>query len=438
VPAVVTDLMAVFAEPLEFRVVDVNPAAAEIAVAFGEAANRGHGRQDRFVATTDRREALRGADAVVLTLSVGGLDALEQDLAIPEKYGIYATVGDTTGPAGWSWAVRTIPFFREFAEDFQQLCPDAFIVNYSNPMAALTATLQQCCGNPVVGLCHAYFQTRRMIAWIFGRPDESSISLSVAGMNHFTWVVDFRLGREDGYRALREKVGDGSLRDLLPPEPEWLPIYRGWELFAELYDTFGYLPYPGDRHTAEFLSFTLSGFPERREVEAGLGAPMEVLPYCHLKRTPMAFRRRGLPEREAMMREYIAGTRPLPERTRERGAEMIHAYLHNGQVVEAINCLNAGQIEGLPRGACVETFGVVDGLGVHPVLVGPVAEPLLEVMRPQAVCQKWITEGVLTGNRDLLLQALYRDPQCAALQPAQVREMAGELFATNARFGKGG
>ena len=292
VPPVVTDLMAVFEEPLEVRMVDVKPEAAEVAAAFGEAASRHHGREDRFVATTDRRAALRGADAVVLTLSVGGLDAFEHDLVIPEKYGIFATVGDTTGPAGWSWAVRTIPFFRQFAEDFEELCPEAFIVNYSNPMAALTATLQQCCGNPVVGLCHAYYQTKRMIGWLFGLEDDSSVSLAVAGMNHFTWVTDFRVGRQDGYAALREKVGGGSLRDILPPEPEWLLIYRGWELFAELYDTFGYLPYPGDRHTAEFLSFTLSGFPKRYEVEAGAGGAggdhAVLQPAAHAKGLPAA------------------------------------------------------------------------------------------------------------------------------------------------------
>ena len=141
VPGLVTDLMSVFEEPLDIRLIDLNPRAGELGVEWCEAANRHHGRRDRFRAFTDRREALAGADAVLITLAVGGLAAMEQDLSIAEKYRVYTTVGDTAGPAGWARAIRNIPTFEAFAADFQEVCPSAIIVNYSNPMAALSATL---------------------------------------------------------------------------------------------------------------------------------------------------------------------------------------------------------------------------------------------------------------------------------------------------------
>ena len=432
VPRLATDLLAAFHEPLEVRLVDINPSNADLCVQWGEAANRHWGRRDKYIAFTDRRQALAGADAVLITISTGGLDAMEHDLVIPERYGIYATVGDTAGPGGWSRSLRNIPVFRQFAEDFAEICPQAFIANYTNPMASLTATLQRCCPNPVVGLCHAFFETKDVIQHLFGLDDWSQIALSIAGMNHFTWVVDFRIGREHGYALLREKVGDGSLRDLLPEaSADEINITSRHKFCVELYDAFGYLPYPADRHTVEFVSSVLCGSPERHSLDTGTGDPGEVIHYCDVRRTSVAERRAGMSRRDRSMRGWIEGTKEMPSPSRETGAKMIRAYLTNQPIVDAVNTLNVGQIPGLPLGACVETLGVVDGLGAQPLMVDRVPEHLLEVMRPQAVCQKWITQGTLEGDRELLLQALYRDPQCAHLKYHEVRQMADELFEAN-------
>ncbi len=431
-PRLATDLMHAFTEPLEIRLVDIDPRASEACAEWGAAANRHWGRRDAYVVHEERREALAGADAVLITISTGGLGAMAHDLAIPERYGIYATVGDTTGPAGWSRAIRNIPVFSEFAADFAEVCPQAIIVNYTNPMAALTATLQHCCPNPAVGLCHSYFEIKDVIQALFGLPDWGQISVSIAGMNHFTWVVDFRIGREDGYALLRDKVGAGSLRDLLPEETaDEIDIFSGHELCAQLYDTFGYLPYPADRHTCEFLSFVVCGQPERTSKDLGEEEPVDVISTCNVKRTSINQRWGWMRRRERVMGEWIDGTRSMPGPSRETGARMIRAYLENQPMVDAVNVLNAGQIAGLPLGACVETLGVVDAMGPRPLHVGEVPEHLLEVMRPQATCQKWIVQGVLDGDDDLLLQALYRDPQCAHLKPHEVRRMAEELLAAN-------
>lgn len=435
-PRLVTDIMFASGEPVEFRLIDINPHAAELCRQWGEAATKSLGRKDRFLAYTDRRKALSGTDAVLITLSTGGLDAMEQDICIPEKYGIFAAVGDTAGPGGWSRSIRNIPVFMEFAEDFARLCPTAFIVNYTNPMSSLTATLCQCCANPVVGLCHSYFEIKDVIQSIFGLPDWSRISLTIAGMNHFVWVIGFNIGHEDGYALLRAKIGGGSLRDVLPVKTvDEIGYYSGKEICVELYDAYGYLPYTSDRHTSEFLSYALSNWPERSSIEDKDGRKYETVGRFGVIRTPISQRRESAEQlkekivRNALQLEKGEGE-PL-RASRETGARMIMAYLRNEPLCDAVNTLNVGQIAGLPANACVETMGMVDGMGVHPMVVDKIPEYLLEVMRPQAVCQSWITQGVLRRDEKLLMQALYCDPQCKHLTPGQIRDMGGELLAAN-------
>ncbi|MFA5863934.1 MAG: hypothetical protein WC975_04520 [Phycisphaerae bacterium] len=436
----VKDLMYVFNEPLEVRLHDINmKAVKEKTLPLLElAARKLKRKKDRIMAAPDRKKALRGVDAVVITISTGGLASMENDLIIPEKYGIRATVGDTAGPGGWSRAIRNIPVFQQFALDFADICPTAFIANYTNPMAALTATLQLECPNPSVGLCHAYFETKDVIQKMFGLADWSPISIAIAGMNHFTWITDFKIGRENGYPLLRKKLNGRSLSVLLPEESaDEIGMYSGHNLFVELYDAFGYLPYPADRHTSEFVSFTLSGNPLHSSITDKHFPKLktEMLDYCKLRRTSIEWRRCNYAGYDDQIAGMLSGKvkMHLP-RSRETGADMIRAYLCNKPFTDAVNCLNRGQIAGLPEGACVETLGCVDGLGVRPLVVDNVPTPLLELIRPIAVCQKWITEGMLRCDREMLVQALYRDPACAMLKPGEVRNMAEELFAANAPY----
>jgi alpha-galactosidase len=440
-PTLAWDLMLTFDEPLEFRLVDIDPEPARLCAEWGKLATKHLERSDRFIPFSDRRKALKGADAVIITLSTGGLDAMAQDIKIPEKYGIFASVGDTAGPGGWARSVRNIPVFREFADDFEELCPTAFIANYTNPMSSLTATLQKCCGNPVSGFCHSYFETKDIIQKIFELKDWNQISVSIAGMNHFTWVVDFKIGREDGYSLLREKIGKGSLQNLIPDESaDAIGYFSGHELFVHLYEATGYMPYPGNRHICEFVSFAITGDPPRRKTKHHIdGNIYDTFGYCNIRRTPVSFRRTGMKKRDHGLAKFIKDKGPFGPKikSRETGAEVIRAYLRNKPFTDAVNVLNIGQIPGLPLDACVETMGMVDGLGVRPVSVGEVPEHLLEFMRPQAVCQKWITQGMLNGDKKLLLQALLRDPQCAHLKPRQVWEMGEELLTANKKFLRG-
>ena len=430
-PSLGHDILAVFPDPIEVRFADIEPKHAELCAAWGNAMSHAFGRHDRWLSVPDRREALREADGVIITISTGGLEAMACDIGIPEVYGIRATVGDTAGPGGWSRAIRNIPVFEAFAKDFREVCPRAFIANYTNPMSALTATLQLRCPNPVVGLCHSYFETLDLIQGFFGLPDWSDIAVSLAGMNHFSWMTAFTVRGQDGYALMREKISTGSLYDFLPETlTDAHKHTSGVKLAAELYDRTGYLTYPADRHICEFLSHTLYR-PETGSMEDE-GEIWETIEPWGIRRTGMATREKRMRQADARMTAEITGEKPAgPQRSRETGIDMIRAYLENKPMRDAVNMLNIGQIPGLPRGAAVETIGMVDGMGPRPMTVANVPEALLELMRPQAVNQAWLVEGMLERNPARLFDALHNDAQCAGMPQSQVKEMGQRLIAAN-------
>jgi len=433
VPRLLTDLLAVFPEPLDVTFVDIDPAPAEACRAWGEEANRAHARRDRYAGTLDRRAALRGADAVLITLSTGGFDAMARDLDIPETEGILATVGDTCGPSGWSRSVRNIPVFEEFARDFDELCPRALLVNYTNPMGALTATLRRRCGNPVVGLCHAYFETRDILRDLFGLPEERRPVVAVAGVNHFTWVTEFTVDGQPGYPQLERLLGGRSLAGVLPAETrDEIGFSSGHRLCAELFDRFRRMPYPADRHTVEFVPWGVSGRPETRQVRYDARFPYEELSRYGVRRTTIFHRQQYLAlsrQRFDAIRDLPAGSPPV--RSRETGADMIRAYLMDTAITDAVNELNVGQIPDLPSGACVETLGTVDARGVHPLPTAPLPPAVVELVRPHALSQLWLVDGMLERRPEAAFEALAVDPQCRALPPDRLAGLYDRLVEAN-------
>lgn len=426
-------------EPLEIRYMDINEETARDCAEWGEAASLAYGREeDAHLYYTDRRKALEGADAVLIAILVGGMQASYLDIAIPEKYGIFATGADTAGPAGWIRSIRNIPAFVDIAKDVSELCPNAIVVNYTNPMSTTTAVLSRLCRNPVVGFCSAFYEIQRLLARLFDLEDFSKISYDIAGMNHFLWVLDFKIDGKSGYPLLRERLVSASLLDLLKKENDSafdreVNFISAYSIMAELYDAYGYLPYPNGFHICEFLPYVMSNYPALEPYTDIRGGATEWMPEYGLPRQPKENRK----NRSAIFKKSFweeletfkvkKGTY-TPRPSREHSANIISAYLYNKPtVLNAVNLMNNGQVQGLPVDICVETMGIADGYGVRAVCANPVPDYLLELMRPQALCTKWIVDGMLNGDPKLLMQALYHDPQCKAMRPQTIREMAEEL-----------
>ncbi len=189
-----------------FVLYDIRREAAELVAAFLAKLNARLGTRATFVATDDRRRAFAGGDYFIITISTGGLDAMAHDLAIPEEYGIYHTVGDTSGPGGWARMLRNYPVFAGLARDINRYAPGAMVLNYTNPMAGLTDVLARACTGPVVGLCHGLFENLRFLAAHYGLASEADVSVNYGGVNHFFWTDRIQARGRDLLADLRAKV----------------------------------------------------------------------------------------------------------------------------------------------------------------------------------------------------------------------------------------
>ncbi|MDP2990274.1 MAG: hypothetical protein Q8O57_06890, partial [Kiritimatiellota bacterium] len=246
---------------LEFRLLDLSLERARAIEALFRA-NLKAWKIDRVSshAVRDPGAALTGADFVVIAISTGRLETMRHDLAIPEKYGVYHTVGDTAGPGGWSRALRNIPVFQAYARQIKQQAPQAFVLNYTNPMGALTKVLSDELGRErVAGLCHGLFENYHILKLIFGLKSEQDIQVRFGGLNHFFWILDFKIEGRDGYALLRKKLRGRNLATLVNRAFLDAMGFGSNKLLAgELFEQFGYLPYFGDRHTSEFFCDTMT------------------------------------------------------------------------------------------------------------------------------------------------------------------------------------
>ena len=230
---------------LKVSLVDVKPDALEMMCGIGVRmldAYRRRGMVEKFDIEKhiERRKALEGADFVIVTIGVGGVTATHVDVDIPLKYGIYQSVGDTVGPGGIFRALRHVPTLLEIARDMEDLCPKAYLFNYSNPLTVLTRALIRETMIRAYGLCTGIFGTLGFLSdYLNSEPGETD--LIVAGINHLCWVLDFTVRGEPGYPLLKGRLSEKGV-----PKGYFGP------LTFELYRVFGYLPSPGDRHIAEF------------------------------------------------------------------------------------------------------------------------------------------------------------------------------------------
>ena len=187
-------------EGSEVVLLDPNLTAAREVKAAADAMAKRFSKRFKVVATKSEATAFRGADFVIITISTGGLDMMAHDLKIPEKYGIFHTVGDTVGPGGWSRSLRNVPVFVHLARQIEKHSPRAVVLNYTNPLSVLTATLHEVSNLRTVGLCHGVFGTYRLLQRIF-RCEESDLAVSFGGVNHFFWIVDVSVRGRPGYPA---------------------------------------------------------------------------------------------------------------------------------------------------------------------------------------------------------------------------------------------
>ncbi len=385
---------------LDVRLVDLDPDAAETMARLGRRIAADAGSAMRVSATTERRAALAGAAFVVTTIAVGSADGWRADLDVPARHGVHQTVGDSVGPGGVLRALRHVPEVVAIARDVEELAPQAWLVNYSNP---LTANVRAVCRETTVtavGLCHGTMHTRAALAAELGVPGEE-LRAVFAGLNHLCWLLDLRAGSTDLYPRLRElalrRGGTGRQAPSDPREGLHQPVS------ADLLATFGRYPAPGDRHVSEFFGDYLREPAADGTLAWGLQGGQDMTRHYIGDKSDLWDRLHAQARGEAGL---DGGPREA-----ERLVAIAEAILTGTALHElAVNVPNRGAIRNLPDEAVVEVPAVVDGSGITPLAVGDLPTGIAAVLAARSRQQEVTVEAALTGDVALAVEALVLDP----------------------------
>jgi alpha-galactosidase len=365
--------------------------------------------------TTDRTEALAGADYVLNMINVGGTEPFENEIRIPEKYGVEQAIGDTIGPGGIFRGLRTIPTLLDIATDMEELCPDALLLNYTNPMSILCTTMFEATDVETVGLCHSVPHTAEAIADYVDVPQED-LEYWVAGINHVAWFLDAQYDGESVYPDLREAAEDPD-------------TYERDTVRFEMLKHFGYFPTESSHHMSEYVPYFRT---DEETIEDMTGTD-------YAERMPTATYLEGWKERseerddpELDVDLDAVGV----ERSEEYASRLIHSIETDTERRLNLNVSNeTGAIANLPTGACVEVPVLVDGTGLHPCSVGELPPSIRTFPQQHAAVNRLVVEGALEHDREKIHRAVKQDPLTAAkLGLDEIHEMTEELLAANEAY----
>jgi alpha-galactosidase len=348
--------------------------------------------------TTDRTQALPGADFVFISIAVNRNERWRLDWQVPFKYGVKHVLGENGGPGGLFHAMRNIPIVLDIVKDVEALCPEALVINFTNPEGRICQAINRYSHVKFVGLCHGIDSMRRVAGYALGLPSEK-IDVKAGGLNHFSWVRDLRHldTGEDLYPAFRKAVHEKQAYI-----EEQMAHTMNLSLF--LMDTYGLYPLPSDNHVGEYISY------------AWELAGMEGHPFERVDRESDEFR--------ADIRKWTSGEQPMPawmwEPSGERAVAIVDGMLRNTHHYEiSVNVANRGFIPNLPDDAIVEVPATVDATGVHGVRLDPLPEPIAAMCRTQIAIIDRVVEAGVHGDRQAALQALLLDPVISSARQAQ-------------------
>ena len=370
----------------------------------------------KVVATTNREEALKGADGVICTILAGDVDVWQHDILIPKQYGVDTNVGDTRGPSGIFRFLRTVNPIMEIARDIDRLCPEAVFLNYTNPMAMLCRAVQGEFPHLVTsGLCHSVQGTANMLAGWIGA-DMKDISYTCAGINHQAFYTKFLWKGEDAYPLIRKAVTENEA------------VYNEEIVRNEMYLALGYYPTESSGHNSEYNAW----FRKRPDLiekycTHGTGWNPGVYAYILNEYRNRESTWRG--EIESWLKEDADLARG-----EEYAAYIFNAILGDNTLFEFNgNVRNLGLIDNLPYGACVEVPVLAGKNGLSPIHVGALPPQCAILSGTSAQIEEMAVEGSLAGDREMIYRAICYDPLTSAvLSLREIRDMVEEMFLINA------
>ncbi len=437
-------------EDSEIALYDIDPVRLRESGAMLGAINRNNGSKARireYLGVEARKEALRGADYVVNAIQVGGYDPCTIiDFEIPKKYGLRQTIADTLGVGGVFRALRTIPVMLDFARDMEEVCPDAWLLNYTNPMAMLTGAMLRLTNVKTVGLCHSVQVCAPTLLNELGMGYDDQVECLIAGINHQAWLLECKRNGEDLYPEIKRRArlyNAGKLdigtfeerRAMMMTSGEQVSAH--WEKkLREEYDLykktgrhndmvrlelmlrFGYYITESSEHNAEYTPYFIkSSYPELID---HFNIPLDEYPRRCIRQIE-EWKERG--------HELTKNPTLSHERSREYASRIMEAMETNIPAKIGGNVLNRGLITNLPQNACVEVPCLVDRSGIQPTVIGDLPEQCAALNRTNINVQLMAIEAARTRSRDAVYQAVMLDPHtCAELSIDDIVSMCDELF----------
>ena len=349
---------------------------------------------------------------MAVTITTGGFASMAHDLDIPSRYGVRQSVGDTCGPGGINRSLRNIPVLLDIARDMETQCPDAWLLNLTNPMTCLTRAINKQTSIKAVGLCHEVVIMSWMVAIALGIPAEE-VGFTITGVNHLPWITELTVSGDDGFDALRRAMVDR-------PEAAWFADDH--QLKLALLERYGALAGAGDRHVAEFFPWVLT-----EEAEWGKAWGVALTSIADRERDDAAYREE--------MQHIIDGDSPVPTwQSGEMVAPIIDSLVTGTHRELPLNLPNAGQAPYLPADVVVETMCVVDGDGIRgrDAIVPPA--PCAEWTHRHVAVQELTVQAAVNGDAELVRAAMALDPLGGRVDLRAIDSMTAELLAATSEW----
>ncbi len=366
------------------------------------------------LSTTDRREALEGADAVVCTILCGDVGVWRYDIEIPKRYGVDTNVGDTRGPSGIFRALRTIPTMISICRDMEEVCPQAILLNYTNPMAMLCRAMQRETDIQVSGLCHSVQGTARMLAnWV--KAPMSEVDYVCAGINHQAWYTQFKWNGEDAYPLLRKAMRKKA-------------IYNAEPVRNEMFLALDYYVTESSGHNSEY-NWWFRKRPDLIEKYCSHGTNWNPGEYAFILKS---YRKRAKTWQKTIL-AWLENPEPLNlARGHEYAAAIINAYMGGDPFEFNGNVPNTGLISNLPEDVCVEVPVLANRRGLNPMHVGALPPQCAALNQISVAVEEMAVKAALTGDARLVYQAICYDPLTAAvLSLAEIKRMVRSMLRKN-------
>jgi alpha-galactosidase len=404
---------------------DIEKEPLDLIAAFGKRLMKQYGFNTKIESTLNRREALDGADYVICTIQLGGVKQQARDIAA--KYGL---ADGWTGPAsGLANGLSQIPVILDICRDMEELCPDAWLLEYANPLSTICWAINDYTKIKNVGLCHSVPHTAAQLAKYIGKPIEE-VSYWVAGINHLAWFLEFKWKGKDAYPLLKKAFENPEIYSVENAHWAGADIVR-----AEVLKTFGYFLTEASFINAYYMPYFRK--PHRPDILEKYMLQTDAHPERHPKRDDEMKLIRQKEDQE--FREQIKSKKDFPlNPSREYGAKIIYAMETGIPARINGNVKNTGLITNLSEGACVEVPCLIDREGIHPCYVGALPPQAAALNQANICAQEMVVRGIVEKDKNKIFQAGLLDPLTASMLTIdETRQMVNELFDAEKEFMKG-